>query len=48
MLEAVGEEAKLVVGKPGQFDVEVDGRLIYSKGQTGRFPEPFEVIEQIK
>jgi hypothetical protein len=26
------------VGKTGQFDVLVDGRLAYSKYQTGRFP----------
>jgi predicted Rdx family selenoprotein len=25
-------------GKSGQFDVIVDGRLAYSKYQTGRFP----------
>lgn len=37
-----------MVGKPGQFDVEVDGKLIFSKGKVGRFPEHFEVIDQIK
>jgi len=26
------------VGKTGQFDVLVDGRLAYSKHRTGRFP----------
>ena len=26
------------VGKSGQFDVVVDGRLVYSRYQTGRFP----------
>jgi selT/selW/selH-like putative selenoprotein len=36
-----------VIGKPGQFDVEVDGKLIFSKSAAGRFPEPFEVIERI-
>lgn len=41
-------EAKLVPGKPGQFDVELDGRLLYSKAKTGRFPENFEVLDQIK
>jgi len=25
------------------FDVVVDGRLVYSKRETGRFPEPGEV-----
>lgn len=35
-------------GGVGQFDVEVEGRTICSKQATGRFPEPFEVIEQIR
>lgn len=35
---------KLVVGKVGQFDVVVDGRLVFSKAEAGRFPEHDEVI----
>ena len=35
----------LVPGKGGVFDVVVDGKLIYSKHQTGRFPEHAEVLE---
>ena len=30
-------------GKSGQFDVAVDGKLAYSKYQTGRFPTDDEV-----
>ena len=26
------------VGKSGQFDVVVDGQLVYSRYETGRFP----------
>jgi predicted Rdx family selenoprotein len=26
------------VGRTGQFDVVIDGRLAYSKDSTGRFP----------
>ena len=26
------------VGKSGQFDVVVDGRIAYSRHETGRFP----------
>ncbi len=37
----------MVVGGVGQFDVKVDGELIFSKAKAGRFPEPFEVIEKI-
>ena len=27
--------------------MEVDGKLIFSKGQVGRFPEDAEVLEQL-
>jgi predicted Rdx family selenoprotein len=30
------------------FEVEADGRLVYSKRQLGRFPEPGEVATAIK
>jgi selT/selW/selH-like putative selenoprotein len=33
----------LTKGSGGVFDVVVDGRLVYSKRDTGRFPEPGEV-----
>ena len=35
---------KLVVGTPGQFDVIADGKLVFSKADAGRFPDPGEVI----
>ena len=35
---------KLIKGGGGIFDVKADGRLIYSKHETGRFPEDQEVI----
>ena len=38
-------ELTLVTGTKGVFDVEVDGELIYSKGQTGRHADPGEVLE---
>lgn len=41
-------KAELVAGSGGIFDVEVDGKMIYSKHKVGRFPEPFEVLSQIK
>ena len=37
----------VVPGKVGQFDVELDGELIFSKGTAGRFPEHAEVLERI-
>jgi selT/selW/selH-like putative selenoprotein len=38
-----GEEAKITPGKSGQFDVIVDGKLIFSKAKSGRFPVDNEV-----
>jgi selenoprotein W-related protein len=39
--------AELVKGSGGIFDVVVDGRLIYSKHQTGRFPRHDEILNQL-
>jgi selT/selW/selH-like putative selenoprotein len=30
-------------GRNGQFDVLLDGRLVFSKQQEGRFPEQDEI-----
>jgi len=43
----LGVEAKLVPGSHGIFDVLVDGNPVYSKFETGRFPNPGEVVENI-
>ncbi len=40
-------EAELVKGGSGVFDVDVDGRRIYSKDETGRFPDPDEILRQL-
>jgi selenoprotein W-related protein len=42
-----GVEAELVKGAGGVFDVVVDGKLIYSKQQTGRFPDPEEILAKL-
>ena len=42
-----GVEATLVKGDNGIFDVVVDGVRIYSKDETGRFPEDEEVLSQL-
>ena len=46
--EAFGAETTLIEGSGGVFDVTVDGRLVYSKDQTGRFPQPGEVVGLMK
>lgn len=42
-----GIEATLIKGGSGQFEVVLDGNLIFSKKQLGRFPEPREILEKI-
>jgi selT/selW/selH-like putative selenoprotein len=42
-----GVDAKLIAGSNGIFDVIVDEKLVYSKSETGRFPEPGEVAKKI-
>ena len=42
-----GIEVQLIEGGGGIFDVKVDGKLIYSKYETGRFPEHSEVLSQL-
>lgn len=42
-----GVEAKLVPGSGGEFEITLDGRLIFSKRAEGRFPEPEEVLAQL-
>jgi predicted Rdx family selenoprotein len=40
-----GEEVQIKPGKTGQFDVIADGRQIFSKAASGRFPLDGEVEE---
>jgi selT/selW/selH-like putative selenoprotein len=43
-----GFDATAVPGGKGQFDVLADGELIYSKRETGRFPEDGEILEALR
>ncbi len=45
--DETGHEAVLEKGSGGVFDVFVDGKLIFSKHERGRFPDAHEIIEQI-
>lgn len=36
------------MGRSGQFDVEVDGKLLYSKHLTGSFPEHEEILRGLR
>ncbi|MBI3872051.1 MAG: SelT/SelW/SelH family protein [candidate division Zixibacteria bacterium] len=42
-----GIEPELIAGSGGIFDVKVDGKLIFSKKEAGRFPESAEVLDAI-
>jgi selT/selW/selH-like putative selenoprotein len=42
----VDEATSIRPGKSGQFDVLLDGELIFSKSRTGRFPIEGEVEER--
>jgi selenoprotein W-related protein len=38
---------ELIASSGGVYEVTVDGRLIFSKKKTGRFPEAGEVLKLI-
>ncbi len=38
----------LVPSAGGRFEVSIDGDLIYSKLETGRFPETEEIAEHVR
>lgn len=48
MSRELGVEPELVPGARGAFEVEADGRTIFSKHATHRFPEPEEIVELLK
>ena len=43
-----GVDAELIPGSGGVFDVRVDGELIYSKDDMGRFPADDEIAKGIR
>lgn len=45
--EARGVDATLIESGGGIFDVEVDGKIIYSKFDTDRFPTHEEILEKL-
>ena len=44
---AKGIETQLIKGSGGQFEVVLDGDLIFSKKQLGRFPEVDEILDKL-
>ena len=41
-------ETDLIKGSNGIFDVELDGKLVYSKNETGEFPDEESLIQKIR
>lgn len=41
-------EVTLVPSEGGRYEVSVDGKLVYSKLQTGRHAEPGEVVGLVR
>jgi predicted Rdx family selenoprotein len=42
-LSSEGFDAEAIPGSKSQYDVIADGVLVFSKAETGRFPEDGEV-----
>jgi selenoprotein W-related protein len=42
-MERGAEEVELVKGVSGVFEIAIDGKLVFSKKQLGRFPEDAEI-----
>ena len=38
----------LIPSSGGRFEITIDGDLIYSKLETGRFPDTAEIAEQVR
>jgi len=45
--DTFGGEAELIPGGGGIFDVKVDGAMVYSKHQTGEFPDEAKLIGEL-
>ena len=48
MSRELGVEARLIKGDNGVFDVVANGKLIFSKHASGRYPEEREIVEALR
>jgi selT/selW/selH-like putative selenoprotein len=44
----MGIQAEAIPGGKGQFDVIRDGERVFSKHETGRFPEHSEIVAALQ
>ena len=47
-MEALGASATTTPGQRSQFDVLLDGDLVFSKATSGRFPEDGEIVGLVR
>ncbi|HSG88720.1 MAG TPA: Rdx family protein [Pseudomonadales bacterium] len=45
--EVLGVDATLIPGGGGVFDVRVDGERVYSKHETGEFPDDEALVAEL-
>ena len=45
---AIGVDSFLIEGAGGIFDVNVDGKLVYSKHETGEFPDEDVLVKALQ
>ena len=43
-LNGIGHIAEMAEGEKSQYDVVVDGKLVFSKQREHRWPEPAEIL----
>lgn len=48
LAEALDAEARVTPGGRGQFDVLMNGDLVFSKRAKGRFPEDGEIVALLR
>jgi selT/selW/selH-like putative selenoprotein len=47
-LKSIGIPAEDIPGSKGKFDVIRDGELVFSKHESGRFPEHDEIVALLR
>ncbi len=48
MKKSLGIESELIASGGGVFEIEYEGKLVFSKKGLGRFPDEGEVVKLIK
>ena len=46
--DTLGEESFLIEGAGGIFDVNVNGKMVYSKHETGNFPDEDALVAELQ